>query len=140
MNKSYADYLKELPSRVGQIDIDVTGSISKYPWKGTFTCKVPTLRDYILADQKRAALNGGVPDEELDRSIAQTTQMLAYLSVVLEETPKWWREDLKNGSDCLDVNLIVILHDKVKTFENEWKEKVWGSNEPKPEEDGKKSE
>lgn len=135
MNKSYKDYLKELPSRTGIVDIDITGGVTKFQFKGQFTCRVPSMNDYILADKKRAALNGGVPDEELDQSVAQTTSMLSYLSVVIEESPKWWQEDLLHGVECLDANLIIILHDKVKAFEADWKRKVWGE----PEKD-KKSE
>ena len=124
--KSYADYLKELPSRIGEIEIDLKGSVSGFPFKGTFSCRIPSIQDYILADQKRAALNGGIPDDELDSTIAQTTQMLAYISVVLENSPKWWKEDLKSGSDCLDINLLIVLYDKFKAFEMEWKKKVYG--------------
>lgn len=127
--KSYQDYLKDLPSRVGQIDIDIVGSKSKYPWKGTFSCKVPSIKDYILADQKRAALNGGIPDDELDDTVAKTTAMLSYLSVVIQDFPNWWKEDLQMGTECMDVNLIVDLHDKVKKFEKNWKEQVWGNEE-----------
>ena len=124
--KSYKDYLKELPPRTGHIDIDLEGSVTRFPFRGTFTCRVPNIQDYILADKKRAALNGGVSDDELDHSVAKTTQMLAYLSVVIEESPSWWKEDLKNGADCLDLNLILILYDKVKAFEKNWKAQVWG--------------
>lgn len=128
MQKSYKDYLKELPSREGEVEIDVKGSVTGYLFKGTFTCSVPNMQDYILADRKRAALNGGVPDDELDETIARTTAILSYLSVVLKKWPSWW-EDMKLGSECLDANLIIILHDQVKNFEKEWKNKVWGNAE-----------
>lgn len=135
MTKSYQDYLKELPSRTGIVSIDVTGSVTQFPFKGEFTCRVPNIDDYVLADKKRAALNGGVPEDELDSSIAKTTTMLAFLSVVLEEVPTWWKKDLKNGVNCLDANLIIILHGKVKAFIDGWKKEVWGENESKRKED-----
>jgi len=127
--KSYADYLKELPDRTCEIEVDLVGSVTKFPFKGTFRCRVPNVQDYIQADKKRAALNGGVPEEELDETIARTTQMLSYLSVVLEDAPNWWKKDLKNGIDCLDTNLIIILYEDVKAFELSWKQKVWGNAE-----------
>jgi hypothetical protein len=131
----YSDYLKELPSRELEIDIDLVGSITKFPFKGRFKADIPDIKGKILIDQKRAALNGGIPHKELSPDIAMTNMMLAYLSVALSDTPLWWKEDLDYGNSLLDSNLLLELYSKIRDFEDTWKASVW-KDEGESEQDG----
>jgi hypothetical protein len=120
---------KSLPEMEHSFTIQVEGMLTRLPFDGNFTCKIPNAKTQAAIGKHKAMLNGGF-SSELDLGTRNLHHMISYLRYTLTDMPKWWK-DADLGYDLYDVNVIEEIYSKVLQFEKAWYESVWG----KPEEE-----
>lgn len=119
------DLPNELPDSKGMFQLDIVGTFTKRRFLGEFYCKIPTLRDQSLIAVYESALNGEFP-VYLNPGVQKLHKWISYLKFTLTDTPKFWR-DANYGFDLNDPNVVEAVYDSVLKFEQEWYEKVWGT-------------
>jgi hypothetical protein len=130
------DLPKKLPPMEKEIDLDTEGKMTKRQYKGQFILQIPNTKMRAKAAIKKAELNGGIKEEFLDQDVVNFHFMVAYLSAIIKEAPKWWRES-ENGYALHDANVVEELYSMGQDFEAKWIDEVWETpkankkNEPK---------
>ncbi len=74
-------------------------------WTGQFRCHVLTYRQQIQVGLLRARLSGGVPPDALDAYTANLLEIVAHLTICLDEAPPW-AQDLMDLYDATVANAI----------------------------------
>jgi len=129
-----ADLKKSLPDLDHSFSINVEGILTKKPYSGNFSCKIPNIKTQAQIAKHRAMLNGGF-EEGLDVATRNMHHMVSYLRYTLTEFPKWWEEaDL--GYDLFDPNVVEEVYYTVLDFEKKWYESIWGTEESQDESKG----
>lgn len=124
---SKSDNLTELPSMEYEFFFEGEGSITKKPYKGEFSYKMPNTKVQCLIDKHFAFLNGDLA-EFLNPGTVKVHRKIAYLRYTLIDFPKFWKtSDL--GYELMDHNIIDEIYEKVIVFENDWLKQVWGTEE-----------
>jgi len=116
-----------LPSSQHRFHISVTGEETGIPFEGDFVFHRPSIGERSQIDVTRARLCGDMSN--LDPLVADQNYMLAFLRVTISEFPSWWR-DADMGMGLFDLNVVMAVYDQCLNFEKEWREKVYGSNDP----------
>lgn len=121
------DMLKKLPDMEHSFSIETKGNVTGLMYAGSFRCRIPTNKQKVLAERKRAELTGGM-DPSMDMSVVQFAYKIAYLRATVIDAPKWW-VDADFGFDLHDPSVIDEVYEKVAEFEKNWMDKVWGKKE-----------
>lgn len=97
-----------------------------HQWAGNFSCHIPSIRERIAIGRAAAALRGGVPPEALDAETFMLTDMLAQLTIVLDQVPPW---AAGNGlQEIKDANVVGMIYKEVRDHA----QRFWGPD-PKAE-------
>lgn len=120
------DLPKKLPPTESEFFIDVRGETTGQQFKGSFTCKIPNLRDQALISKHRAYLNGDLV-AYLDAPTLRLHQMISYLRYTLVTAPTFWKES-DQGYELMDQNVIEEIYNKTLEFEEEWMQTIWGKD------------
>lgn len=124
---------QSLPDKDFVFTLKIKGNISKLDWQGHFKGQIPTNGMRASIKRKEAILNAGLETEKRScdlglpyDSIIDFHKAVAYISVVLSEYPEWL-EVTNFGVDLYDKNVVFEIYDKILAKENEWYEKIWGT-------------
>lgn len=109
-------------SRYHSFDLDYVDERRGRTWSGKFKCKVLSVKDQIAMGRVMSSLRGNVPPQTLDLTTLQITEMLAHLTVALEDAPPWARGD--NLLDLHDLNVIGAIYKEVRDHEG----RFWGAD------------
>lgn len=113
-----------LPPKEIPFSIDMVGSRTGSKYEGNFVVKIPTVKDMSRIGLELAKLNGGVRFEDLDRNTAVLNNAIAYLRVLLIDSPKWFVD--VNEGDCglnmLDVDVVGAIFSQAEEKISEWYE------------------
>jgi hypothetical protein len=97
-------------------NIHIEGDTSGKLWSGDFRAKKRlSHRSHLAKDGFRRELLGGQSGAPTERADT-TAKILSELWVRLTKTPSWWQE-LGNGLDAEDDNLIAEIYDKAYQIE-----------------------
>lgn len=116
-----------IPDTTHSFQIEINGRLTKRRYLGEFSCKIPTIKDQAMIAKHEAMLNGEYPIY-LDGAVKGLHKKIAYLRYTLVDMPKFWL-DSDMGYDLRDDNVIDAVYEEVMSFEEEWLQKIWGSQE-----------
>lgn len=88
------------------------------PLVGTFTAMRPTLAMIAQIAVYKAQLCGG---QRIDPSIDFINEMIAYCSVVLTDTPKWWTPE-----SFYDATPLRKVWDHVRSWQDSFRKRIVG--------------
>lgn len=111
-----------LPKKEKTFQLDIVGSDTGLPYKGEFT---------VLSVLDMAGKHGlELEKTRLMADYANPSRGLAGISITLAtirariiKAPDWW-DELDQGSQILDENVILNLYDHIMSAEEEWKSKL----------------
>ena len=115
---------KVMPESSSSFSVEVEGDWSKQTFSGSFSCKIPRLKEQSQIDKHRVLLNGGL-ESQLAAQTVDLHYMISYLRFTLTEFPQWWK-DSDLGYELLDLNVVKAVYDQVMAFEKSWLIEVWG--------------
>lgn len=123
--------VKSLPSREIPFSIKVDGIVTKQTYKGDFVVRVPLSRDMSKIGVEIAKLNGGVKFSDLDDGTAMLHNAVAFLKILLSESPEWfWKEDeMDYGLNTLDANVSVEIFLEAEKLIKNWKKTLFDGKE-----------
>lgn len=81
-------------------------------WTGKFKCHVPSIAETITMGKVLSALRGNVPAIALDDTTVAITEMLATLTVLLDEAPPWASGNALQ--QIYDQDLLVAIYKEVR--------------------------
>lgn len=121
--------ITELPNMEKTFTIKVEGDDTKRIYEGTFTYRRPTRRTKSEIQKTTARLNGELVT--LDDDTKFIHEIYATLRHTLSDAPEWWvKADF--GFDLYDLNVATEIYKVTRTFENEWRDKVWNIEPAQP--------
>ena len=126
---------KTVPSREIPFQFKGTGSTTDDKYEGSFTVKVPGVREVSQQGVELARINGGVPQESLDYITATLNNALASLSVYLIDAPEWFTKDMESGMETLDYNIPIEIFKQADQAISDWRQSLKGELK----DEGKKS-
>lgn len=84
--------------------------------EGTFTAKVMSVMDRLALGSQRAKLLGGAPLASVDGVTDDIAYMIAFLQIVLVESPAWFDFDVMD-----DLNDLYGMFYEVKAFHDRFR-------------------
>lgn len=118
------NFLTKLPDMEATFEVDVIGSTTKQPYKGSFKCRILNNRGKSRAEVKATALGAGL-DKVLDIQMSNFHFWVGWLEQAIMDAPEWWTKSA-NGFELYDTNVVAEVYSKVRKFEDSWREKIWG--------------
>lgn len=82
-------------------------------WRGRFTTHILTMREQVQIGLVRARMAGGVSPDQLDVLTANMLEMLAHLTIAVDEAPAWF----KNIENFRDQVLLEKIYAEVAQHE-----------------------
>lgn len=115
---------KQLPPLEIPFKIKSTGNVSYKNYEGDFVVHVPLVKDMSRIGIELAKLNDGVPHSDLDLGTALLHNAVAYLRVLLVESPDWfWKPDeMDFGMNTLDSNVAIDVFNEADEKVKAWKD------------------
>ena len=119
---------RTLPPKEIPFQFECTGAITSRDYKGSFTVKVPSVREMSQIGLELSRINQGIPLESLDVNTARLNNAIAFLTVTLTQAPDWFtsEDDVDYGFGTLDVNLITTLFRQASGLVDDWHKTVRG--------------
>jgi hypothetical protein len=108
-----------MPSTTKTFHVEYKDPENGRVYGGEFTVKRLNMGDIRQVAIKKAQLNGGVKEENLDTSIRFINAMLAHLEFALIKFPDWWQPDTFYSAD-----VISDIYEEVISFETSFREPV----------------
>lgn len=82
-------------------------------WRGRFRCHVLTIREKVQVGLLKSRLAGNVPPEALDVVTSSLLEMLAHLTIALDDAPDW-ASDLER---IRDPGVVQAIYEEVAGHE-----------------------
>ncbi len=114
-----------LPSDETTFNVQIKGETTGRMYEGSFTYKLPDLREESDISKMKARLDEGL---SLDEDMNLLHDILSYLYYTIKKAPEWWTKELSQLK-TRDYNVYTTLRKKCLDFEREWTNKVWGDEE-----------
>ena len=103
-----------------EFDINVIGNDTGKKFKGHFVFKRMSIRQKLDAEKHEKRLTG-------ELALSPETQFIVYIISYLKEGlieyPDWW-EDIENGLDFYDANVLTEIHKSIKEYEDNWQKQL----------------
>lgn len=91
--------------------IKVVGEDTEIERVGRFVGKLRIpWRDQLRQDEIRRSLLGDKPNEASVR-VANMADVVSFLKLHLTESPDWWTNELQDGMNCEDDNVVVAIYE-----------------------------
>jgi hypothetical protein len=110
----------DLPNKERTFHIDHIGADTGKKYEGQFTvlCLLNASQKHAMALEVNRLLGNNInPTDEL----SGFAQIFANLRAKIVDAPEWWKQS-RGGSTIDDEDLLVVLHQKIKEAEGQWKE------------------
>jgi hypothetical protein len=110
----------DLPNKEKNFHVDHIGADTGKKYDGQFTvlCLLNASQKHAMAlEESRLLGNSSNPTDEL----SGFAKIFANLRAKIVDAPEWWKQS-RGGATIEDEDVLVILHQKIKEAELQWKE------------------
>ena len=108
----------DLPKNESVFEFEHVGATTGRKYEGRFTVRcILNIAQKHAMELEKTKLRGGSSNPT--DALAGIAIILATLHAKIVDSPEWWKQG--QGSDLLDEDVLVVLHDKVEDAEVAWK-------------------